>query len=64
MPGGEESSVFVARNEVSDSIAESVLALIEKSAKGDRNAAAAALVHALLQLQIEAAIPEKEVSNG
>ncbi|WP_297831483.1 hypothetical protein [Pseudomonas sp.] len=64
MPGGEESSVFVARNEVSDSIAESVLALVEKSANGDRNAAAAALVHALLQLQIEAAIPEKEVSNG
>jgi hypothetical protein len=64
MPGGEESSVFVARNDVSDSIAKSVLALIAEFAKGDKNVAAAALAHALLQLQADDAIPQKEVSNG
>lgn len=64
MPGGAESSVFVARNDMSDSIAKNVLALIAEAAKGDRNVAAAALAHALLQLQAETVIPEKEASNG
>jgi hypothetical protein len=64
MPGGEESSVFVARNERSDSIAKDVLALIAQTTNGDRNIAAAALAQALLQLQAETAIPEKEASNG
>lgn len=64
MPGGEESSVFVARNDKSDSIAKDVLALIAQSANGDRSVAAAALAHAMLQLQAEAAAPEKEASNG
>jgi hypothetical protein len=35
MPGGEESSVFVARNDESDSIAKDVLELIERSATDD-----------------------------
>lgn len=64
MPGGEESSVFVARNEQSDSIAKDVLALIAQMTNGDRSVAAAALAHALLQLQAESATPEKEASNG
>jgi hypothetical protein len=64
MPGGEESSVFVARNDVSDSIAKNVLAFIAESAKGDKNVAAAALAHALLQLQAETNVKEKEASNG
>ena len=64
MPGGEESSVFVARNERSDSIAMEVLALIAQTTNGDRSIAEAALAHALLQLQAEPSTPEKEVSNG
>jgi hypothetical protein len=63
MPGGEESSVFVARNERSDSIAKDVLALIAKTTQGDRGVAAAALAQALLQLQAQTA-PEREASNG
>lgn len=64
MPGGEESSVFVARNEQSDSIAKEILALIAQTANGDRGIAAAALAHALLQLQTEADASEKEICNG
>jgi hypothetical protein len=64
MPGGEESSIFVARNERSDSIARDILALIAQTTNGDKNVGAAALAHALLQLQVEPATSAKEVSNG
>lgn len=64
LPGGEESSVFVARDERSDSIAKDILALIAQTTNGDRSIAAAALAHALLQLQAEPTTPEKEISNG
>jgi hypothetical protein len=64
MPGGEESSVFVARSDQSDSIAKDVLALIAQTTKGDRSIAAAALAHALLHLQTETGVTEMEASSG
>jgi hypothetical protein len=64
MPGGEESSVFVARDERSDALAEKLLALIAQTNDGDKSTAAAALAHALLQLQAKASVAEKEISNG
>lgn len=65
MPGGEEASVFVTRNDESDSIAKDVLALITESAKGNHEVAAAALAQALLELQAQLSVTkEKEASNG
>lgn len=64
MPNGEESSVFVPRNDRSDSIANDVLALIARTAKGDRDIAAAALAHALMQLQANEQASDKGVGNG
>lgn len=67
MPGGEESSVFVTRNEVSDGIATDVLALITQAAKGDRDVAAAALAQAMLTLQtqvVETDHNDREANHG
>lgn len=51
MPGGQESSLFVATSDESTALARSVMALITKEAKGNAQLAASALAQALLELQ-------------
>jgi hypothetical protein len=67
MPGGEESSIFVTRNEISDEIATNVLALITQAANGNHDVAAAALAQAMLTLQSQQATTnehDREENHG
>ena len=51
MPGGQESSLFVATSDESAAVARSVMTLIMKETKGNAQLAASALAQALLELQ-------------
>lgn len=67
MPGGEESSIFVTRNEASDEIATNILTLITQAANGNHDVAAAALAQAMLTLQTQVAATnddDREANHG
>ena len=65
MPGGQESSLFVATSDESTAVARSVMALITKETKGNAQLAASALAQALLELQTPTTpASEEENSNG
>ena len=66
MAGGQEASVFVSTDESSAAIANDVLELVTKSAKGDPKLAAAALAQALLGLQpkVDQEDQEEESRHG
>ena len=65
MPGGQESSLFVATSDESTALARSVMALITKETKGNAQLAASALAQALLELQAPVInTSEEENSSG
>jgi hypothetical protein len=65
MPGGQESSLFVATSDESSAVARSIMDLIAKETKGNVQLAASALAQALLELQAPVThASEEENSNG
>jgi hypothetical protein len=64
MPGGQESSLFVATSDESTAVARSVMALITKETKGNAQLAASALAQALLELQAPITPASKEESSN
>lgn len=65
MPGGQETSLFVATSDESTAVARSVMELIEQETKGNTKLAASALAQAILELQ--APVPRtahEERTNG
>ncbi|MDR3455708.1 MAG: hypothetical protein P4L96_23370 [Rhodoferax sp.] len=65
LPGGQESSLFVATSDESSAVARSIMDLIAKETKGNAQLAASALAQALLELQAPVThASEEENSNG
>jgi len=65
MPGGQESSLFVATSDESTAVARSIMDLITKETKGNVQLAASALAQALLELQAPVThASEEENSSG
>ena len=65
MPGGQESSLFVATSDESTAVARSIMTLIEKKTKGNAQLATSALAQALLELQSPVThASEEESSHG
>lgn len=60
LPGGQETSVFVATTDAAKDVARNVLDLIAQSTQGDHALASAALVQALLELQTRVQQPSEE----
>lgn len=65
MPGGQESSLFVATSDESTALARSVMELVAKETKGNAQLAASALAQAFLELQTPVTHnSDEEISNG
>lgn len=66
MPGGQESSLFVATTEESTAVARSVMDLIAKETRGNAKLAASALAQALMELQapVPHTAPEENIHGN
>ncbi|MDO5623145.1 MAG: hypothetical protein Q4G71_00475 [Pseudomonadota bacterium] len=62
LPGGQESSLFVATSDASTAVARSVMALITEETGGNAQLAASALAQALLELQTPVTSASQEES--
>ncbi|WLE57660.1 hypothetical protein GIY62_10830 [Burkholderia plantarii] len=63
LPGGQETSVFVATSDAARQVADNVLDMIDASTGNDHELASAALAQALLDLQARTQSPSEERKN-